>query len=102
MSNMSYCRFRNTLTDLIDCENQLEALFACDVTDGDGPLSAIELEAAHDLIARCISIVELLGNRISGADLDLREVEENFAELLNTANADAQREYDELHHELHS
>lgn len=23
MSNMSYCRFRNTLTDLLDCEDYL-------------------------------------------------------------------------------
>lgn len=44
MSNMSYCRFQNTLGDLNDC---LEA-----ITEGDS-LSTEEAEAARDMVTAC-------------------------------------------------
>lgn len=33
MSNMSYCRFRNTLNDLLDCEDALEAFVSEDLSE---------------------------------------------------------------------
>lgn len=60
MSNMSYCRFQNTLHDLIDCQDQLEAILNADTEDGDGKLSEEELSAATQLVDRCISITRLV------------------------------------------
>lgn len=55
MANMSYCRFRNTLTDLIDCR---DALFS----DGLNDLGADELRAAQRLIKICQDISENAGD----------------------------------------
>ena len=49
MSNRSYCRFRNTLSDLRDCNEALN--------DGEG-LSADEVEAAKSLLALCKRMAE--------------------------------------------
>ncbi len=47
MSNMSYCRFRNTLMDLHDCHDALDDGSAEDITDTD------ELRARDNLIKKC-------------------------------------------------
>lgn len=49
MSNMSYCRFRNTLEDLQDCEENM--------ADTD-ELSDDEARARKRLIALCMKIAE--------------------------------------------
>jgi hypothetical protein len=49
MSNMSYCRFQNTLADLRDCEEALNERGNLDDLD----LSEGELKAARRLIALC-------------------------------------------------
>lgn len=54
MSNMSYCRFQNTLRDLIDC---LDAL--CDIDGNLSELSKEEARAADNLILVC---EEIAGN----------------------------------------
>lgn len=51
MSNMSYCRFSNTLTDLLDCQEALEA-------GGGRDLSPEEAHAASCLIEACRTIAE--------------------------------------------
>lgn len=48
MSNMSYCRFQNTLSDLRDCADALE--------EDDEPLSSEEARAAIKLIEECFRI----------------------------------------------
>lgn len=48
MSNMSYCRFRNTYSDLQDCYEHL----------GDDDLSQEELVAKKRLIKLCKQITE--------------------------------------------
>lgn len=54
MSNMSYCRFENTLRDLRDCDETLEEI------DGDfSQLSETEARAAKQMIALCKKIGEL-------------------------------------------
>jgi hypothetical protein len=50
MANMSYCRFRNTLQDLLDCDEKLADLE--DIDDLDEP----EREAAIKLIRLCREI----------------------------------------------
>ena len=54
MSNMSYCRFQNTLRDLKDC---LDAL--CDIDGNLSELSTEEARAADSLILVC---EEIAGN----------------------------------------
>lgn len=49
MSNMSYCRFQNTLIDLRDCRDAL---------DDNDPLSEHEYRAAVRLVELCKDIVE--------------------------------------------
>ena len=44
MSNMSYCRFQNTLGDLNDCVESLQ---------NEDVLSAEEAEAARDMASAC-------------------------------------------------
>ena len=49
MSNMGYCRFRNTLVDILDCYDNLDTL---------PDLSMEERRAAWDLIEICRSITD--------------------------------------------
>jgi len=49
MSNMSYCRFQNTLRDLQDCNAAFE---------DEEHLSKDEMDAAFDLVELCAAIVE--------------------------------------------
>ena len=58
MSNMSYCRFQNTLHDLDDCLDHLE----------DDNLSREEKRAKTQLISRCREILELLDYDVESPD----------------------------------
>jgi len=51
MSNMSYCRFQNTLNNLRDCADALE-----EIDDNLAELSKEEAKAATALIAVCQEI----------------------------------------------
>lgn len=62
MSNMSYCRFRNTLGDLRDCEE------AMDDNLDDSP---DEMRARRYLIGLCVDIATSYGHEI---DRDCEEV----------------------------
>jgi hypothetical protein len=48
MANMSYCRFENTASDLLDCEEHLM----------DAELSQSEQDARNDLIETCQRILD--------------------------------------------
>lgn len=66
MSNMSYCRFRNTLGDLTDCEGALEELF-----NGDSdPLSRAELAAAKALVRKSFEIVARFADALELETID--------------------------------
>lgn len=54
MSNMSYCRFQNTLNDLRDCYNAIEEGEA-----DDSELSREELEAKTALLMLCEKFSDL-------------------------------------------
>ena len=60
MSNMSYCKFENTLSDLNDCYADLEGRdFDLDGADEDGnKLSVEELAAAIRLVVLCNKITD--------------------------------------------
>lgn len=62
MANMSYCRFRNTLDDLVDCQYNFE-----DIT------SKEELEAAKRLVKVCREIAE----EIEEECLQLKETDDD-------------------------
>ena len=51
MANMSYCRFQNTLPDLIDCDEALR-----EIDDNLAELSRDEARAAQELIRICQQI----------------------------------------------
>ena len=99
MSNMSYCRFRNTVRDLDDCQHALEALFdphgEYDPEDF-AELSQEEQAAAARLVRRCAEIVRLVGEAggleiMEGQD-DERLEERGFAEkVIADANEAAKR-----------
>lgn len=49
MSNMSYCRFRNTLRDLEDCHHHIENY---------KELSSEEFDALHEMLQLCSTIAQ--------------------------------------------
>ncbi len=53
MSNMSYCRFQNTLHDLEDCVNQMTGQ-----TEEEEELSSDEKRARMQLIQLCVDIAD--------------------------------------------
>lgn len=61
MSNMSYCRFRNTLNDLEDCVYALEDINLED-------LSQEELWAAKRMRSLCEEYIELFDSVEGGED----------------------------------
>lgn len=56
MSNMSYCRFRNTLSDLADCQENME--------DDPANMCERERDARLKLIRMCAEIAEEWGEEI--------------------------------------
>lgn len=52
MSNMGYCRFQNTLAELLDCQEHLLE-----------ELSSEEERARAELVRTCQEIVEAVGGR---------------------------------------
>lgn len=68
MSNMSYCRFQNTLVDLQDCYEHID----------DDDLSAEERRAQNRLITLCRQIAALFDDEAEDA---FDEMEERIAEL---------------------
>lgn len=54
MTNMSYCRFQNTLSDLLDCQDALD----------ENELSAEEASSRKALISTCVEIAESHGGEV--------------------------------------
>lgn len=69
MSNMSYCRFYNTLGDLRDCQDHLD--------DDEGEMNLEERLARLRLIKRCVEIARDHGLEV-GADGDNLQVDEDL------------------------
>lgn len=60
MPNMSYCRFRNTLDALQDCEEHMD----------DDNLSEVEKKAREELIKLCINIKLNYGHEVNDEEED--------------------------------
>lgn len=88
MSNMSYCRFQNTLLDMEDCKNTLEEM----ISDGGGKLSREELQAAKALIETCIYTLGIVAD-YAGIDLNdedgMHDFEKNYEDALTRLNEEA-------------
>lgn len=76
MANMSYCRFENTDRDLADCEEALMEMI--EMPSDENKLSAAELDAARDLVSRCLTIVRMITDhaglkiqKATGHDLEM-------------------------------
>lgn len=67
MSNMSYCRFRNTQADLDDCKDALDAM----MYEGEAALSPEELAAAKSLVETC---AQILMNVAEATQIDSDEI----------------------------
>ena len=59
MANMSYCRFENTLDDLLDCQ---EALFDEGVENDED--SKYEARARKELVRVCVEIANSYGDLV--------------------------------------
>ena len=90
MSNMSYCRFENTLHDLQDCEEALDHLF-----EGTAPLSGAELQCAAELVQTCQSILDMVAHeaRRNGEEVDNVAAlpADDITTILDEANQVAER-----------
>lgn len=84
MSNMPYCRFENTNSDLRDCQEALEDL----LDNGIGKLSDRELLCAKALVTRCDNIRQLFFD--AGLIAEEKDFEEEVAEALDGVNAEAE------------
>ena len=91
MANMSYCRFENTSTDLIDCQHALE-----DLSQGDcDPLSSREQARAETLLTTCYEILnEFINSQGMSFEEFVREhghdPDAKLAEFLQQYQEDAQ------------
>lgn len=65
MSNMSYCRFQNTLIDLEDCVEHMGDPLPEDDPDNknDDTLSEEEADARYRLIQLCIAVARDYGSQ---------------------------------------
>jgi len=94
MTNMSYCRFENTLGDLRDCKEQLEMLLVGDADTG-AMSSPQERRARIQLIVECYELVELFKDAgIDGDELDLQRTIERVVQQSEEA-CEADSEGDE-------
>lgn len=91
MSNMSYCRFRNTKSDLLDCKEALERL----VEGSEEALGREELDAATRLMELCREVVT---TECDGVGLDYPVELDNLklAEAMRQINANLGNNHDQL------
>lgn len=94
MSNMSYCRLQNTVYDLLDCRDALDAMIDGDEESADdGALSEEEQEAAMRLATLCADILRRLGQG-AGRDDYLTLQGDAPAGLVKRLNAEARQRDD--------
>lgn len=90
MSNMSYCRFENTLGDLQDCVYALEA-----IDEGEAPpLSRTEARAAEQLLVLATDLAVRLSeySRKDIEDLEEKDAAEFIAYIQEIAESSARGE----------
>ena len=82
--NMSYARFRNTATDLDDCQEHIELML-----EGDEKLSPEELQAAKRLVKTCINVVTLIQDLLP-EPVELDQLKDHVDTVLEANNNCAQ------------
>lgn len=84
MSNMSYCRFQNTLSDFRDCVEAFEGL----LNGEEGKLSDSEYEAARGLLSYAYDLLTLAADAsgTSIEDLDTRDFDIAMRHAQNSAS----------------
>lgn len=93
--NMSYCRYRNTLTDLGDCASDIEERINGGATD---ELSREEFEAACQLLRRAQSMLGAIREAVDvygEADLTLDQIRDGLAKIEEGAQRYAEPDGDE-------
>lgn len=87
MSNMSYCRFHNTVGDFQDCVDALD-----EMRDGmeDSKLSRGELRKAKELVVAALELIENLAELVDCPieDLEAKDLEEAVDYLQECATTD--------------
>lgn len=87
MSNMSYCRFQNTLGDLRVCREALDDLFS---GHEGSALSDEERSAARALVATCQEIVQSVAEQSGKAQDQVEEFgaidDTEIGDILKSAN----------------
>lgn len=92
MSNMSYCRFQNTLNDFRECAEALQGLESGD----QAPLSREELQAAKQLMQEAAEMLQVLSEN-QGGEITIDDNDINGAiDDLQQQAADFQAEEEEL------
>ena len=81
MTNMDYCRFRNTYNDLLDCVDHID-----EVADEYEPMDKEEHEARLSLIQACADIFDQLGVTYN---------EEELSDKMKELNADFENEVEQ-------
>jgi len=84
MSDASHYRFRNIVTDMIDCGDVIDQLLN-GVTDDGRALPEEELRAVRRLIACCIDVVTLVADE-AHVSVNLDDVEQSIETVLRAAN----------------
>ncbi len=84
MTNMSYCRFQNTLTDFKDCGSAMERIINGEVE----PLSAEEVKAAAELAVEALKFLEMIHQTW---DMDWRDADEDgLVKVVKAINMNAE------------
>lgn len=84
MSNMSYCRFQNTASDLRDCFEHLTSLNPADRSFNEER----ERESRRDLILTCAQILQEMGVEDVFDERDILERIENLDECFEAEQGD--------------
>lgn len=82
MSNMSYCKFRNTANDLRDCQDTISDMCASNAES----LSKEELNALKNLVRSCQRILEELNSFGENFDMAISSEElltESFDSIID-------------------
>lgn len=83
MTNMSYCRFENTVADLRDCIEQVEALLDGESADFEPLTSDRERLARLELIELCMDVASRFADE--GVELDHHDPRDAIQSVLSTA-----------------
>jgi len=84
MANMSYCRFRNTLSDLAECKDAFEEAVLNDSEDD--KLSRDEANAFNEMIGLMMEFMEIIeeNSQIEVEDIhNMTSLKEAFPNLIN-------------------